>query len=738
MAAGEAVIFDAGASKDADGVIINYAWDFGDGNTSEGLRPAHRFAEAGTYRVALTVTDDAGVGNSRVTREHEVVVNPAPVADLEAPQWICPAVELPWAVDVPSGTEVAWIFGDTGVRAEGANVTYQFANSGLYPVSVALDDGKNLANSQRREERYVRVNAAPTAGDDALATDQDMALSVNVAADLLGNLYFERGEFEQAQASWQAILDTHPGTSLPEVELQFKRVVAYHRAGMAQEAHALAEQVSLRFAGREVAYAGGRVDAAQALRDLLGAAPADESAVASDATVPAGLPAEGDAPLWQMTFASDATTALFQNTTNRRNYYGPTDLRLLTPPAAADGRAVYAHWHGVAFAMDLDTGKLLWRNGSFNEAGRNIQQRMGSATGTPRGYKIALTDRLVLVQSAGQGAGGQPFDRFTLTALDKQTGETVWDSGAMPDWRGHSFCGQPLVVRGQAYVITHPAGAIQQEGQTTGNARSLTLHRIDASTGRPQWSLPLGDVDVQANPYIQSVWMPQPTLLLHDRALFVLTNNGAVMAVDTGAGEVAWAARLRAPEGVGNQENRNFYNIQPPSANVQGAGDLFLRQGVLYVKEARSPRIYAFDPDGPTLLWERPAPADAALIGVDEELDDQRRRKLAPVTVWKSTEEGERWLSDCASTLRPFLSPPPRVYVVESSGGGYIAVVAVPRSHALVACEVKQRLVHFFRLHDKTLEVPSYLVEDLVLVEVLCQLTCWTSRPVQSTTNSFV
>ncbi|UWR11607.1 PKD domain-containing protein [Sulfitobacter mediterraneus] len=189
MAAGEAVIFDAGASKDADGVIINYAWDFGDGNTSEGLRPAHRFAEAGTYRVALTVTDDAGVGNSRVTREHEVVVNPAPVADLEAPQWICPAVELPWAVDVPSGTEVAWIFGDTGVRAEGANVTYQFANSGLYPVSVALDDGKNLANSQRREERYVRVNAAPTAlaGPDRVVCPGDVTVfDAGASGDLDG------------------------------------------------------------------------------------------------------------------------------------------------------------------------------------------------------------------------------------------------------------------------------------------------------------------------------------------------------------------------------------------------------------------------------------------------------------------------------------------------------------------------------------------------------------------------
>jgi len=443
--------------------------------------------------------------------------------------------------------------------------------------------------------------------------------SGDAAADLLGNLYFERGEFEQAQACWQAILEHHPGTSLPELDLQFKRVVAMHRAGMTQEAHALAEQVALRFAGRKVSYGGGEVDAAEALRAMIGAPPDPQAAQTSEQTVPAGLPGEDGLPLWQMTFANDATVDQFQANTGRRNYYGPTDLRLLIPPTAADEHAVYAHWHGVAFAMDLDSGKLLWRTGQFTQAPATLQQRMASATGTPRGYKIALTDRLVLVQSSTRNGGGQPFDRFNLTAYDKQTGERTWDSASMAQWRGHSFCGQPLVVRGQAYVLTHPVGGPVQEGETAGNARSITLHRIDATTGRRQWSLPLGDADVQANPYIQFVWMPQPTLLLDGRTLYVLTNNGALLAVDTGAGEVAWAARLHAPEGLGNQNNRNYYNVQPPSANAQGAGAMFMRGGVLYAKEARSARVYAFDPQGSEALWERSVPADAELIGVDDD-----------------------------------------------------------------------------------------------------------------------
>ncbi len=58
VARGEIVRFDGTASADADGNIMVYDWDFGDGGRSPDARPVHAFHDAGTYTVELTVTDD--------------------------------------------------------------------------------------------------------------------------------------------------------------------------------------------------------------------------------------------------------------------------------------------------------------------------------------------------------------------------------------------------------------------------------------------------------------------------------------------------------------------------------------------------------------------------------------------------------------------------------------------------------------------------------------------------------
>lgn len=47
-------------STDADGTLVGWAWDFGDGGSSAIRNPAHTFAAAGDYTVCLTVTDDEG------------------------------------------------------------------------------------------------------------------------------------------------------------------------------------------------------------------------------------------------------------------------------------------------------------------------------------------------------------------------------------------------------------------------------------------------------------------------------------------------------------------------------------------------------------------------------------------------------------------------------------------------------------------------------------------------------
>lgn len=54
------VYFDASGSYDPDGNIVNYEWNFKDGNTGSGKIVNHIFSSTGNYNVRLTVTDNEG------------------------------------------------------------------------------------------------------------------------------------------------------------------------------------------------------------------------------------------------------------------------------------------------------------------------------------------------------------------------------------------------------------------------------------------------------------------------------------------------------------------------------------------------------------------------------------------------------------------------------------------------------------------------------------------------------
>jgi PKD repeat protein len=70
----ENVYFDASASFDTDGQLVDYLWDFGDGATRRGTPVNHVYENVGVYVVRLTVVDNAGAS---ATITHAVTVHTA-------------------------------------------------------------------------------------------------------------------------------------------------------------------------------------------------------------------------------------------------------------------------------------------------------------------------------------------------------------------------------------------------------------------------------------------------------------------------------------------------------------------------------------------------------------------------------------------------------------------------------------------------------------------------------------
>lgn len=63
----ETIMFNASRSYDVDGYIVNYTWNFGDGNTTVTADPVitHMYRDVGYFFINLTATDNDGLSSSR-------------------------------------------------------------------------------------------------------------------------------------------------------------------------------------------------------------------------------------------------------------------------------------------------------------------------------------------------------------------------------------------------------------------------------------------------------------------------------------------------------------------------------------------------------------------------------------------------------------------------------------------------------------------------------------------------
>lgn len=73
---GSPISFDNLSNNRGGTAIINYKWDFGDGNTSNLSAPVHTYQYSGIYKVVLTVTNSCNCSSTYAISIHVVGVNP--------------------------------------------------------------------------------------------------------------------------------------------------------------------------------------------------------------------------------------------------------------------------------------------------------------------------------------------------------------------------------------------------------------------------------------------------------------------------------------------------------------------------------------------------------------------------------------------------------------------------------------------------------------------------------------
>jgi PKD repeat protein len=153
-------------SRDDDGRITAFSWDFGDGGTSDERNPRHDYATAGSYNVTLRVTDDDGATGS-VT--HQVVTSPPdnrePNADFEVSctDLTCTFTDRSTDDDGQIVSRI-WDYGDGS--APSAVPSHTYAAAGQYTVTLTVTDDRGGTDSRDREARPTNPpapNQPPTA-----------------------------------------------------------------------------------------------------------------------------------------------------------------------------------------------------------------------------------------------------------------------------------------------------------------------------------------------------------------------------------------------------------------------------------------------------------------------------------------------------------------------------------------------------------------------------------------------
>ena len=130
------------------GVGAAYYWQFGDGTTSADVSPAHTYAEPGSYRVRMLMTDKNGCSDSAFANIK--ISTAVAVFALSDTFSTCPPLTVKMTNQSTNYTKLNWDFGDGG-NSQLQNPSHIYTYPGIYPVKLLIGNNGGCSDSLTRK-----------------------------------------------------------------------------------------------------------------------------------------------------------------------------------------------------------------------------------------------------------------------------------------------------------------------------------------------------------------------------------------------------------------------------------------------------------------------------------------------------------------------------------------------------------------------------------------------------------
>jgi outer membrane protein assembly factor BamB len=433
------------------------------------------------------------------------------------------------------------------------------------------------------------------------------------AADRLGDLYFELGQFDRAADCWLSVFRERTDSELSPALMATKAALALVKAGRRTECFAVRDELASRFGDEVVTIAGRKAKATDHLRDLLARTDSAKKDPASSSAGGGPPPALADsvASAWQFRFGSSVTAGM---TPLEASQWDANALSQAVPRVAIEGSSLFLNYLGNVMALDLTSGKLLWRSGSFHNLEVTALQDQARAI-DPGRYAILAAPGYVW--SLGKELKNlNPMVTAQLICRRAENGEVVWQSPDIPDYAGMDLVGLPILARDTLYI----AGKSGMVNNGQDNLSRQYLLAIRPHDGKLLWKTEVGSFREVQQSYYYAMrdTAPQPRLAYRSGSIYMDTHVGVLARLDAESGALDWGYAYPT-EPIQGQSRFIWFGMQmnqdptpsgPPPISVGDA---------IVIKGAKADRICAIDPDRMKLLWDRPVAKASRLLGVDDQ-----------------------------------------------------------------------------------------------------------------------